>query len=227
MKKIQVIKIGLLFFWCVVLFLCSIPWCVSGIRTYYGLRDAEVIDGSNLSALREGEIVKVVYDCAFACFLTRPTGQNGTEHFQRLKLFGSDECLLICLDDTTNHELQNSGRFFYRTADAVGFTPERRYMFAGKVEKMENGDREALQTTMLGGMFADPDGVDTTQMEYYIHYINMETAKGTMLKNYVVTAGWAMGCFFTLRIFARRLRRMRYGGLQQQETQEEDTRETE
>ncbi len=212
---------GLMLLACMFFLVCSIPPCVSGIRTYYGVRDAEVVDGSNLSALKEGEIVKVMYDCAFSGYMVRPSVGKLTEQFQRLRISGSDECILICLDGNANHELQTSGRFFLRTADAAGVTPECRYLFAGMVKKLEDSVLEDLKHSMRNGMFADPEGVDKVQAEYYIHYIDAENAKSTMLKRYVWTAFLAMGCFFSLVRFSVRLRKVRYGGLQQQETKEE------
>lgn len=217
------LKRGLLFLGCVVLLICSIPSCVSGIRDYYGLRDADYVDGNHLSALQEGEYVKVLYDCAFSGYMTRPSVMSTMEQFQRLRLSGSDKCILVCLDDATSHDLQTSGVFFVRTVDATSFTPKRDYVFAGTVEKVESRVREDLQNAMLHGMLADPEGVEKTRMEYYVHYIDEENAKGTMLKRYVWSAFWAMGCLFTLRRFLGRLRRIRYGGLQQQEVPEEET----
>lgn len=220
------LKRGILFLGCVVLLICSIPSCASGIHEYYGLRDAAYVDGTHLSALQEGEYVKVLYDCAFSGYMTRPSVMSSPEQFQRLRLSGSDTCILVCLDDSASHDLQTSGVFFVRTADAVAFTPKRDYVFAGTVEKVENRVREDLQNAMLRGMLADPEGVEKTRMEYYVHYIDEENAKGTMLKRFVWSAFWAMGCLFTLRRFLGRLRKIRYGGLQQ-EAPEEDTKETE
>ncbi len=209
-------------------FVCTIPTCASAIRTYYGLQDAKLVEGNDWSALREGAIVKVMYDCAFSGYLTSPSVGKGGEQFQRLQVSGSDSCLLICLDSKANHELQTSGRFFVRTTDAAEFTPERRYMFAGRVEKMTVSDREALRTAMLHGLFADPEGAEKTRMEYFIRYIDTETAKKTMLKNYVWTAIGAAGTFFYLLAFLGRLKKIRYGLVQQQEVQaEKETPETE
>ena len=221
------VKRGLLFLGCVILLICSIPPCASGIRDYYGLRDADYVDGNHLSALQEGEYVKVLYDCAFSGYMTRPSVMSTMEQFQRLRLSESDECILVCLDDSASHELQTSGVFFVRTADAAAFTPKRDYVFAGTVEKVENRVREDLRNAMLCGMLADPEGVEKTRMEYYVHYIDEENAKGTMLKRYVWTAFWAMGCLFTLRRFLGRLRRIRYGGLQQEAPEEETAQKDE
>lgn len=203
-------------------FICSIPPCVTGIRTYYGLRDAEVVDGSNLSALREGEIVKVMYDCVFSGYMVRPSVMRGDEQFQRLQVSGSNQCLLICLDSKANRELQSSGSFFLRTADAAEFTPKHRYMLAGTVKKTEARVIEDLKQSMQNGMYTDPEGVDQVLTEYYIHYIDAETAKGTMLKRYVLTAIGAAGTFFYLLAFFGRLKKIRYGPVQQQETQGEE-----
>lgn len=208
-------------------FLCTIPPCVSGICTYYGLQDAKLVEGNDRSPIQEGEIVKVIYDCAFSGYLTTPSVGKGGEQFQRLRVSGSDECLLICLDSKANHELQTSGHFFLRTADAVEFTPERKYVLAGRVEKMTVSDREALRTSMLHGTFADPEGVERTQMEYFIRYIDAETAKETMLKNYVWTAIGAAGTFFCLLAFLGRLKKIRYGLVPQRENREEDSLEDE
>ena len=220
------VKRGLLFLGCVILLICSIPPCVSGIREYYGLRDADYVDGSHLAALQEGEYVKVLYDCAFSGYMTRPSVMGSPEQFQRLRLSGSDECILVCLDDSASHELQTSGVFFVRTADAAAFTPKREYVFAGTVEKVEPRVLEDLKQAMRNGMFADPEGVDLVMTEYYVHYIDADAAKGTMLKRFAWTAFLAMGCLFTLRRFLGRLRRIRYGGLQQERPAEE-TQETE
>ena len=209
-------------------FVCTIPPCASAIRTYYGVRDAEVVDGSNLSALKEGEIVRVMYDCAFSGYLVRPSVMRGDEQFQRLQVSGTDQCLLICLGSKANHELKTSGRFFLRTADAAEFVPERRYMLAGIVKKTEPRVLEDLKQSMMNGMFADPEGVDQVLTEYYIYHIDAETAKGTMLKRYAWTAFGAMGCFFYLLAFFGRLKKIRYGLVQPKETQkEEETSEPE
>lgn len=203
-------------------FACTIPPCASAIRTYYGVRDAEVVDGSNLSALKEGEIVRVMYDCAFSGYMVRPSVMRGDEQFQRLRISGTDQCLLICLDSKANRELQSSGCFFLRTTDATDFAPERRYMFAGTVKKTETRVLEDLKQSMQNGMFADPEGVDQVLTEYYIHYIDPETAKGTMLKRYGLTALGATGTFFYLLAFFGRLKKIRYGLVQQPETQKEE-----
>lgn len=216
MKRIICLLVWALFF------VATIPPCASAIRTYYGVRDAEVVDGSNLSVLKEGKIVKVMYDCAFSGYLVRPSVMRGDEQFQRLQVSGSDSCLLICLGSKANHELQTGGRFFLRTADAAEFVPERRYMLAGTVKKMEPRVLEDLKQSMQNGMFADPEGVDRVLTEYYIQHIDAETAKGTMLKRYVWTAIGAAGTFFYLLALLGRIKKIRYGLVQPKETQKEE-----
>lgn len=211
-----------MFLACLFFLICSIPPCVSNIRAYYGMRDAKYLDGRNMSPLREGEYVKIMYDCAFTGFMAGPVVRKDlSEQFFRLRLYGSDEYVVICLNSDAYNELQRSGAYFLRTEDAANFSSKYRYELSGQVRRMESSEREDLQTSMLNGMFKDPDAVEKTNMEYYIYHIEDASAKGKMLISFAVTAAWAMASLFFLLALWGRIIKMRYGKKQEVDSQKE------
>ncbi len=150
--------------------------CVSGIRTYIGIKNPKEITGKDSPVLQEGNVVCLKYEYVFDESLNAGSAFGRNHNYELLKLRNKEEFLFCVImgEDSSFWE----GKPYYRMYHEIKEVESKdNYLFMGKVCKTKKQMKESLKYNAMisaEGIYKQPNTLTNTNYDYYIQYIEPE-----------------------------------------------------
>lgn len=180
-KKVGYIKLFIV----TVLLIGSVLFIYPTIRNIVGLTSPVEVTSMNDPHLFEGNYVKVTYDCVLDGYFNRYRYFYGYI-FYVLRMPDKEEYIFSAVHSEKMSEWEGCN-FFAHASDSIGFVPEYKHYFVGRVERFSADERRILSRKMKTATYPAYTMINTednTNMEYYVNGLSMETERKTFIKKF-------------------------------------------
>lgn len=197
-----------------VVLLGTVYFMVPTIHNIQGLKTLDEVTSMNDTDLKEGNYVKVPYDCMLNAY--RHHGVYWyVYNYGLVRLLGREEYLYIA-EHSDEPDTRTGSNYFQYHSDSVGFVPEEEHYFIGKVEKNTAENRRMFANRIqmvLESKFCMVNTVDNTNLQFYINEMNIPTQKKILRGKVGLVAGAFLLWLLSLRKMIKQKKENAYGNI--------------
>lgn len=180
-----------------VLLIKCLSFTYPTMRNIFGLMSLDEVSSMKDAQLYEGNYVKVTYDCVLDGYYDKYIYFWGNM-FNLLRMPDQEEYLFSTVPTNKKRLSEWEGcDYFVHASDSIGFIPENKHYFVGRVERLSVDERRILSKRMKSTAKPEYTMINTeenTNMIYYVNRLNMKTEISTLIKkvplDLVVFAIW-------------------------------------
>lgn len=197
-----------------VLLLGTVYFMVPTIHNIQGLKNLDEVTSMNDTNLKEGNYVKVPYECMLNAYRHHSVYWYDY-NYKLIRLKGKEEYLYVAVHSDEMDALEGCDYIEFHP-DSVGFVPKEEHYFIGKVEKNTAENRRTFANRIqmvLESKFCMVNTVDNTNLLFYINEMNIPTQKKILRVKVGLVAGAFLLWLLSLRKMIKQKKENAYGNI--------------